>query len=212
MHVPCMEKMKMALYPTHRKVLALNMLILFLSLSLMACFSLVVCYLFYETANSEETIFYNWLALGIIEVCMSWVCVIGLRGVHLLSFEMLLLYFWVSESCRHMGTYPNIACHHANCRDDGVWMFVAGLDFYYFLEIWFRHSWHTSMFSKVIAMACQLTLATSYLYLYTHPLLCMLSFLFTCGWYWLKLDDNYFVMLQFRGQFCESGTADEQCE
>jgi hypothetical protein len=129
----CVERVKLAMYPTHRKVLALNMLILFLSLSFMACFSLVICYLFYETANAKETIFYNWLVLGFIEVCMSWVCVVGLRGVHLLSFDMLLLYFW------------------------GVTMFfgpliltaVAGFDFYLFLEIWFRHSWDSSMFSKV---------------------------------------------------------------
>ena len=127
------EKVKTFLYPTQRKVLALNMLILFLSLSFMACFSLLISFLFRETANSEETIFYNWLVLGLIEICMSWVCVIGIRGVHLLSFEMLLLYFW------------------------GVTMFfgplilaaVAGLDFYLFIEIWFRHSWHTSMFAKV---------------------------------------------------------------
>lgn len=131
--ISCLERIKAALYPTHRKVLALNMFMLFLSLSSMSCFSLVVCYLFYETANSKDTIFYNWLVLACIEICMSWVCVIGLRGVHLLSFDMLLLYFW------------------------GVTMFfgplilsaVAGLDFYLFLEIWFRHSWHSSMFSGV---------------------------------------------------------------
>jgi hypothetical protein len=129
----CIEKIKTILYPTQRKVLAFNMLVLFLSLSSMACLALVVCYLFLGTVNSEDTIFYNWLVLGLIEVCMSWVCVIGLRGVHLLSFEMLLLYFW------------------------GVTMFfgplimsaVAGFDFYLFLQIWFKHSWPTAMFSQV---------------------------------------------------------------
>jgi len=125
--------------PTQRKVLAFNMLLLFLSLSSMACFSLVVCYLFYDTANSEDTIFYNWLVLGMIEVIMSWVCVVGLRGVHLLSFEMLLLYFW------------------------GVTMFfgplimsaVAGFDFYLFLKIWIKHSWVTAMFSEFRRAFCE---------------------------------------------------------
>ena len=133
-----MEKMKIAMIPTQRKVLAFNMLVLCLSLSSMACFSLVVCYLFYDTANSEDTIFYNWLVLCFIEVCMSSVCVVGLRGVHLLSFEMLLLYFW------------------------GVTMFfgplimsaVAGFDFYLFLQIWFKHSWTTALFSQVKPLQC----------------------------------------------------------
>ena len=128
------QRLKHTFYPTHRKVLALNMLILFLSLCFMACLSLFLGYLFYDNnASNEDNVFLNWLILGIIQMAMSWVCVIGLRGVHLLSFEMLLLYFW------------------------GVTMFfgplilaaVGGLDFYIFMEIWLKHSWEEPICSKV---------------------------------------------------------------
>ncbi len=116
-----------------RQLLFVNNLILALCSILLAGFSFLVCALFWK-GTGADSIFANWLALGLVGLSLMSICIIGMRGAHLVSLELLLFYFW------------------------GVAMFigplilatVAGFDFINYIEIWFKHSWETPVFEAVI--------------------------------------------------------------
>jgi hypothetical protein len=74
------------------------------------------------------------LLQGVIGIFMVSICIIGMRGAHLVSFELLLIYFW------------------------GITMFIgplilaaaAGFNFYFYMTVWITHYWDSASFSLVI--------------------------------------------------------------
>lgn len=64
---------------------------------------------------------------------MVSICIVGMRGAHLVSFELLLIYFW------------------------GITMFIgplvlavaAGFNFYFYMTVWITHYWESASFSLV---------------------------------------------------------------
>lgn len=119
-----------------RKMLFFNSLVLAICFTGISAFAFLVCAIFYQSAraqNSQDTIFINWFVLGWVGILMTAICVIGMRGAHLVSFELLLVYFWGIT----MMVGPLILTA------------VAGFDFYLFIQIWINHYWESPSFSQV---------------------------------------------------------------
>lgn len=101
---------------------------------------------------------------GIIGIFMVSICIVGMRGAHLVSFELLLIYFW------------------------GITMFIgplvlavaAGFNFYFYMTVWITHYWESSSFSLVIfntishilLLILLLLLLFNFLYLDSTNILC----------------------------------------
>ena len=104
-----------------RKVLfSINLIIAVCSLCL-AGFSGYLTYLLYDPNFFSTWI--NWMGLSIVGLSLALTCIIGMRGAHLVSLDLLLSYFW------------------------GITVFVAPLllgvvacfDFYSYLTVYFKH-------------------------------------------------------------------------
>ena len=119
-----------------RKLLFFNSLILAICFTAVAAFAFLISALFYQSAkaqNSQDTIFINWFAFGLVGISMTAICIIGMRGAHLVSFELLLVYFWGITML--IGPLVMAA--------------VAGFDFYLFIGIWFSKYWESASFTQV---------------------------------------------------------------
>lgn len=126
------DRLKQAFVVPIRQLLFVNNLILALCSIVLAGFSFLVCALFYQS-SAANSVFTNWFALGVVGLSLTSICIIGMRGAHLVSLELLLFYFW------------------------GIAMFigplilgtVAGFGFIDYIEIWFKHSWEAPEFDEV---------------------------------------------------------------
>ena len=104
-----------------RKVLfSINLIIAVCSLCLSG-FSAYLAALLYDPNFFSTWI--NWMGLSIVGVSLAVTCIVGMRGAHLVSLDLLLTYFW------------------------GITVFVAPLllgivacfDFYSYLNVFFQH-------------------------------------------------------------------------
>jgi hypothetical protein len=129
-----------------RKLLMFNNFILLITSVALFGFAVLVCVVFYQSSaqntNTSETdrftSLYNWIGLSLAGLGMSILCVLGMRGAHLVSLELLLFYFW------------------------GVTFFVSPLilatvicfDFYVYLSTYFTHNWESAEFYQVRKYFC----------------------------------------------------------
>lgn len=130
-------------YPFHvlattspRKLLfGINFLLAICCLSL-AGFAIFLCQLFYDPDFTSGWII--WLGMSIVALFLAAVSIIGMRGAHMVSLDLLLTYFW------------------------GIIVFVAPLllalfacfNFFFYTRIWFKHQWATVRFEKVRSIFC----------------------------------------------------------
>ncbi|RYY88297.1 hypothetical protein EON63_02640 [archaeon] len=78
------------------------------------------------------------MGMAVVSLCLASVSIIGLRGAHMVSLDLILTYFW------------------------GVIVFVAPLllalfacfNFFLYTKIWFKHQWSTITFSRVRDLFC----------------------------------------------------------
>ena len=119
-----------------RKVLfSINLIIAICSLCL-AGFSAYLAIILYDPAFISGWI--DWLGLSIVGLGLAITCIIGMRGAHLISLDLLLTYFW------------------------GITIFVAPLllgivaciDFYSYMSVWFKHEWEQDNFSNMRNLFC----------------------------------------------------------
>lgn len=119
-----------------RKVLfSVNLIIAICSLCLSG-FSAYLSVILYDPAFSSGWI--NWLGLSIVGLALAVTCIVGMRGAHLVSLDLLLTYFW------------------------GITVFVAPLllgivaciDFYSYMSVWFEHEWEEQNFQGVRELFC----------------------------------------------------------
>eukprot|EP01039_Chlorochromonas_danica_P003295 gene3295-3615_t len=131
-------------YPFHllstsspRRVLfAINFLLTICCLCL-AGFAIFLCDLFYDPGFVSGWII--WMGLAIVSLGLAIVSIIGMRGAHMVSLNLLLTFFW------------------------GISIFVAPLllslyscfNFYFYMRIWFKHQWSTKRFSDVREIFCR---------------------------------------------------------
>lgn len=132
-----------------RKLLLLNNFIMAINAVALSSFAIFVCVIFYQSSarnttdgedkSSRFSSLYNWVALALAGLGLFTLCVIGMRGAHLVSLELLLFYFW------------------------GVAFFVSPLilgtvicfDFYVYLSTYFEHNWESPEFYQVRKYFCE---------------------------------------------------------
>lgn len=119
-----------------RKILFATCLLMFLSTLFMSGFNVWLCFFFYD-----ETYSYEWasfLGLAIVGACLGVICILGMRGAHIVTLDLLLLYFWLTcvlVAPLAMGT-------------------VISFDSILYMQMWFDHSWTLKSFSKLRNLFC----------------------------------------------------------
>lgn len=125
-----------------RKLLMLNNFLMAICAIVLSGSAVLVCVTFYqssaESTSSRFTSLYNWILLSLAGLGLLALCVIGMRGAHLVSLELLLFYFW------------------------GVAFFISPLiletvicfDFYVYLSTYLTHNWELPEFSEVRQYFC----------------------------------------------------------
>lgn len=91
------------------------------------------------TTSSISTGWITWLGMSLVAICLTITSVIGMRGAHKVSLDLLLTYFW------------------------GIIVFIAPLllalfacfNFYFYTRIWFKHQWGTVRFERVRSLFCR---------------------------------------------------------
>ena len=122
----------------HRKVLlALNLIMCLISIGF-AGYASWLAYLFYDTDQNQNAVYWGWAGFAVLSVLLIAVCIIGMRGAHLVSLDHILIYFWAIL----LFVGPFLL---------GV---VACIDFYEFLYVWFKHQWELSTFSGMREIFC----------------------------------------------------------
>lgn len=94
---------------------------------------------FLQTLNESFYIGWsNFLGMSIVSLCLVVTAIVGMRGAHLVSLELLLSHFWL------------------------IIIFIAPLllglfscfNFYFYTKIWFKHSWELPNFLEVRKIFC----------------------------------------------------------
>jgi hypothetical protein len=93
-----------------RKLLLLNSLVMFICAISLFVFTSLVCITFYQSAanqaNSQAfSSIYNWIALGAAGFGLSILCIIGMRGAHLVMTIYKLLSFKFCSFCTFLGFF-----------------------------------------------------------------------------------------------------------
>jgi len=124
-----------------------NTIICICSIALSFC-SLYVASLFYvssannsSTSSSKsgsDTDWFTWLGLAIVGLALMVTCIIGIRGAHVVSLELLLIYFWAIVVFIAPLSLGVIAC----------------FDFYQYMETYFNHRWELAPFDEVRRLFC----------------------------------------------------------
>eukprot|EP01038_Epipyxis_sp_PR26KG_P011503 gene11503-15409_t len=80
-----------------------------------------------------------WLGLSVVGCCLIFTSLLGMRGAHLVSIELLLSYFWTVILCVAPFMISLFGC----------------FNFYFFLEIWLSHQWEVANFSHMRKIFCE---------------------------------------------------------
>lgn len=114
-----------------RKILFItNLIIVVISLGLSG-FSIYLSYLLYDRSFILGWV--DWISLSFFGLCLASTCIIGMRGAHIVSLEMLLTYFW--------GIIVLVA--------PMMLATVASFNFYVYIHVWFTQNWAEPGFVKV---------------------------------------------------------------
>ncbi len=127
---------KMVINTSPRKLLFANNLILSIWSILIVCVSSYVCLSFFASSVGDSI---SWMGLCIVGCALLATCIMGMRGAHLVSLELLITYFWsivVFVGPLILGT-------------------VACFDFYIYIETYIQHHWELSSFSTIRKAFCQ---------------------------------------------------------
>ena len=124
---------------SHQKILFANNFVLALCSIFLSTYSLYICILFSDASKSnssggnDSSAYIGWLCLCIVGLALATICIIGMRGAHIVSLELLIIYFW------------------------GVIVFIAPLilgvvicfNFLFLVQVYVAHHWDLPSFSKV---------------------------------------------------------------
>lgn len=95
-----------------------------------------LCSILYDPHFTEGWI--NWFGMAVVCLFLSIVAILGMRGAHMISFDILLAYFWLIILFIVPFILGLFACFNYNL----------------YTEIWFKHSWDLSNFRSVRRIFC----------------------------------------------------------
>lgn len=121
-----------------RNMLIVNNVVVCICSFILTFCSLYVASLFYVESSNNSTSYstagsntdwITWLGLAIVGLALTVTCIIGIRGAHVVSLELLLIYFWSIVIFIAPLLLGVIAC----------------FDFYEYMETYFQHRWEVSV-------------------------------------------------------------------
>lgn len=127
---------KMYSFRDHRKVLFVCNFLIAIASVLFSAFAAWLAVLMYDPVYGS--VWMGMMGLSILGAILTSVCIVGMRGAHLVSLSLLLTYFW------------------------GMIIFVGPLllgviacfDFYDYMFVWFNHQWEQPNFSGLHDLFC----------------------------------------------------------
>jgi hypothetical protein len=132
------------LYKTSpRKMLLVNNLIMCFCSLILCGFAMYVSALFYKAIsdenNEDNSGWLQWVGQAIIGICMVTISIVGMRGAHLVSLELLLTYFW------------GIVVFLAPLLLGTVGSFLFS---FLYIDVYVRHRWSLDSFAQVRNLFC----------------------------------------------------------
>ena len=120
-----------------RRLLLLLISTIGISSVVLAGFSIFLANIFYE--NSDNTGSTSWVGISIGAISLFLMCIVGLRGTHLVNLELLLTYFWGITVFISALTLAVVSCFNS----------------YIYVRIWLRHYWQKSSFWRIRELFCK---------------------------------------------------------
>jgi hypothetical protein len=99
--------------------------------------SMFLCKIYYDNEHLNASA--GWLGCSIGGVALFLMCIIGLRGTHLVNLELLLTYFW------GIAVFISIL----------ILVVVSCFNSYLYISIWLKHSWQNGTFDDVRQYFCE---------------------------------------------------------
>ena len=151
-----------------RKWLIINNFVMSICSIALFGFSVVVCGVLFanptsQSAGQSYNSLYNWLILAFVGLALTTLCIIAMRGAHLVSIlftgvKLFIISFFFF-------TYK-VSIEHLMFFFWGISFFVPPLvletvicfNFYQYLSSWFQHHWQDPAFYQVMSNYGQLNL------------------------------------------------------
>jgi hypothetical protein len=124
-------------YISPRRILYLLITLICLSSIVLSGLSVFLCNIYYSDANREASL--GWLGISLAGISLFLVCIVGLRGTHLVNLELLLTYFWSITVFLSALTLGIVSCFNS----------------YIYIRIWLRHSWQDPSFDQMRMYFCE---------------------------------------------------------
>lgn len=99
-------------------------------------FSIFLTKIFYDEYNPSSSS--GWLGISIGGICLFLMCIVGLRGTHLVNLDLLLTYFWGITVFISALTLAVVSCFNS----------------YIYVKIWLKHSWQKNSFNEMREYFC----------------------------------------------------------
>eukprot|EP01041_Mallomonas_annulata_P008571 gene8571-17681_t len=111
----------------------------------LSTFSMVTIFFFSRSIEYGGTTYFGLIALAIVGLGLALTCVIGMRGAHLVSLELLLIHFWA------------ITVFIAPLVLGVVICFI----FLFYMDTWVNHNWDSMSFDKFRSLFCDANTANT---------------------------------------------------
>lgn len=119
-----------------RRLLFILISVICASSVFIAGFSIFLTKIFNDNDDSSRNA--GWLGISIGGISLFLMCVVGLRGTHLVNLDLLLTYFWGITVFISALTLAVVSCFNS----------------YIYVNLWLKHSWQKPSFNKMREYFC----------------------------------------------------------
>ena len=120
-----------------RRLLFLLISVICASSIFISAFSIFLTTIFYNVSDLTGST--GWLGISIGGLALFLMCIVGLRGTHLVNLDLLLTYFWGITVFISALTLAVVSCFNS----------------YLYVRIWLKHSWQDESFSQMRGYFCR---------------------------------------------------------
>jgi hypothetical protein len=100
-------------------------------------FSIFLSNIFYNDSDPSGSV--GWVGISIGGISLFFMCIVGLRGTHLVNLDLLLTYFWGITVFISALTLAVVSCFNS----------------YIYIKIWLKHSWQKPSFKEMREYFCE---------------------------------------------------------